>query len=389
MRIAFNMVSLHTGGGNRIAKNLLLSLENHPEHDYLIIIPADKGFDYILERSHIPFTVIRKPHRKTSFLSRLWFDNILLPRYIRSFKANVLISLTNISTFFPPVPHLLLFHHPHFVYPESAYYRMIGKAEKFRKILEKICFRMTLRGSAMTVVQTPVSKDRLIKYHARYIKPEAVHVIPHSAIPITPEPARSFPYPYEKDTLYLFSPTRYYPHKNLELLEKIAHNLFKINVSKVKFLITLDPSHDVRGARFLKKISQAPVSEYFDNLGFVPTECLEDIYHHSQAVIVQSILESQSFSYLEALHFHKPILTTDMDFAHVVCGSAARYFSPDKPEDWANFIAELKKNPQKLEEMKQASAARAVKYLVTSEQVCQAYLKLAEKISLPSIKTKT
>ncbi|BFN36779.1 hypothetical protein FMIA91_06580 [Fidelibacter multiformis] len=383
MRIAFNMVSLHTGGGNRIAKNLLLSLENHPEHEYLMIIPVDKGFDYILERSRLPLTVIRKPHRKTSFLSRLWFDNVQIPQYIRSFKADVLISLTNISTFFPPVPHILLFHHPHFVYPESLYYRMIGKVEKFRKKMEKICFRLTLRGSTITVVQTPVSKERLITYYAPDIKPEAIRVVPHSAIPITPEPARSFNYSYDKNIFYLFSPTRYYPHKNLELLEKIAQQLIKMNVSGIKFLITLDPTHDIRGARFLKKISRPPVSDYFDNLGFIPTECLEDIYRHSQAVIVQSLLESQSFSYLEALHFHKPILTTDMDFAHVVCGSAARYFPPEQPEAWAESIAELKKDPLKLEKMKKDSATRAEEYLVSSEQVCQAYLKLAEEIRLP------
>ncbi|KUK53369.1 MAG: Uncharacterized protein XD77_1044 [Marinimicrobia bacterium 46_47] len=384
MRIAFNMVSLHTGGGNRIAKNLLLSLENHPEHEYLIIIPVDKGFDYILEKSRLPFTVIRKPHRKTSFLSRLWFDNVQLPRYIRTFNADVLISLTNISTFFPPIPHILLFHHPHFVYPESAYYRIIGKSEKFRKNLEKICFRMTLRGSTITVVQTPVSKERLIKYYAPYIKPEAVRVIPHSAIPITPEPARSFTYSYDKNTFYLFSPTRYYPHKNLELLEKIAQKLIDMNISGIKFLITLEAAHDIRGARFLKRISRPPISEYFDNLGFIPTECLEDIYRHSQAVIVQSLLESQSFSYLEALYFHKPILTTDMDFAHVVCGPAAQYFSPEDSEAWAEGIAELKKNPLKLKEMKRVSAARAEEYLVTSEEVCQAYLQLAEEVRLLS-----
>jgi glycosyltransferase involved in cell wall biosynthesis len=383
MRIAFNMVSLHTGGGNRIAKNLLLSLENHPEHEYLIIIPVDKGFDYILEKSRLSFTVIRKPHRKTSFLGRLWFDNVQIPRYIRSFKADVLISLTNISTFFPPVPHILLFHHPHFVYPESLYYRMIGKVERFRKIMEKICFRLTLRGSTITVVQTPVSKERLITHYASDIKPEAVRVIPHSAIPITPEPVHSFTYSYDKNTFYIFSPTRYYPHKNLELLEKIAQKLIKMNISDIKFLMTLDPEHDKRSALFLNKISRPPLSKYFDNLGFIPTECLEDIYHHSQAVIVPSLLESQSFSYLEALHFHKPILTTDMDFAHVVCGLAAWYFSPEEAEAWAEGIAELKKNPLKREEMKKASAARAKEYLVSSEEVCQAYLKLAEEIRIP------
>ncbi len=380
MRIAFNMVSLHTGGGNRIAKNLLLSLQDYPDHDYLVIIPEDKGFDYIIDRSKIPFTVIRKPHRKTSFLSRLWFDNITLPRHVKKFKADILISLTNISTFFPPVPHILLFHHPHFIYPESAYYQMISPTERFRKMMEKVCFRLTLRGTAVTVVQTPVSRDRLLRFYRWWISHEKVTVIPHSAIPVTPEPSRSFPYDYQNNVLYLFSPTRYYPHKNLELLGAIAEKLHEKGVGGIKFLITLDPSHDIRGARFLKSISRQPLSDYFDNLGFVPTECLEDIYRQIQVVIVQSILESQSFSYLEALHFHKPVLTTDMDFAHVVCGSAARYFSPEKPEDWADYITTIKNNPEILKEMEQASAARASEYLVSSDEVCKHYLTLAHNI---------
>jgi hypothetical protein len=381
MRIVFNMVNLHTGGGNRIAKNLLWSLDNHPEHEYLTIIPDDKGFDYILNRKTVPCTVIRKPHRKTSFLSRLWFDNITLPRHVKNFKGDILISLTNISTFFPAVPHILLFHHPHFVYPESTYYRIIGPLERFRKMLEKVCFRLTLKGTAVTVVQTPVSGDRLLRFYHRWISPEKVTVIPHAAIPITPEPSRSFPYDYQNDVLYIFSPTRYYPHKNLELLGAIAEKLHEKGIGGIKFLITLNPSHDIRGARFLKTISRPPLSDYFDNLGFVPTECLEDIYRHSHVVIVQSILESQSFSYLEALHFHKPIMTTDMDFAHVVCGTAARYLSPEKPEAWAAFMAELKEKPHLLKDMEQASSARANEYLVSSDQVCQDYLQLAEDIN--------
>lgn len=380
MRIAFNMVSLHTGGGNRIAKNLLLSLEKHPEHKYLIFIPEKTGFEYILEWSKIPFTVYLKPHRKTSFWGRLWFDNVTIPKKVRQFKADILISLTNIGTFFPPVPHIVLFHHPHFVYPESAYYNMIGMGERIRKELEKICFRLTLKGSTITVVQTPVSGDRLLKYFKRFITKDKIRVIPHSAIPITPEQAKKFDYLYDPNVLYLFSPTRYYPHKNLELLGKIAESLYKRDIHGVKFLITLEPSHDSRGEQFLKKISTSPLNRYFDNLGFVETECLEDIYRHIDIVIVQSILESQSFSYLEALHFNKPILTNDMDFAHIVCGNGARYFSPDTPDEWAEFIGMVKKDKTYLENMASSSARRAESYLVSSDEVCKAYLDMAEEV---------
>jgi len=380
MRIAFNMVSLHTGGGNRIAKNLLLSLEKHPEHKYLIFIPEKTGFEYILERSKIPFTVYLKPHRKTSFWGRLWFDNVTIPKKVRQFKADILISLTNIGTFFPPVPHIVLFHHPHFVYPESSYYNMIGSGEKIRKELEKICFRLTLNGSSIAVVQTPVSGERLLKYYPHSITHDKIRVIPHSAIPITPEPAKKFDYQYDPQTLYIFSPTRYYPHKNIELLGKIADELYKRDIKGVKFLITLDPLHDSRGEQFLKHILSSSVSIYFDNLGFIETECLEDIYKHTHIVIVQSILESQSFSYLEALYFHKPIMTTDMDFAHVVCGDGARYFSPDNPGEWADFIGILKNQPPLLKEMETSASQRAKSYLVSSDDVCQAYLDLAEEV---------
>ncbi len=379
MRIAINMVSLHTGGGNRIAKNLLLSLEKHPEHDYLIFIPKQTGFEYILERSDIHYTVYFKAHRKTSFWGRLWFDNVTIPRKIAQFKADILISLTNISTFFPKIPHIVLFHHPHFVYPESPYYHMIGLGERIRKELEKICFRFTLKGSAATVVQTPVSGERLLKYYSRFITRDRIHIIPHSAIPITPEPAKKFDYSYDRDTLYIFSPTRYYPHKNLELLGRIAEELHKRDITGIKFLITLEPSHDSRCERFLKAISTTPINQYFDNLGFIETECLENIYKHIDIVIVQSLLESQSFSYLEALYFQKPIITTDMDFAHIVCGKAARYFSPEHPGEWADFLIQIKNNPAMLETMSKESHTRAKSYLISSDDVCQAYLDLAQK----------
>ena len=65
-------------------------------------------------------------------------------------------------------------------------------------------------------------------------------------------------------------------------------------------------------------------------------------YEHTDALLLPTLLESYSGTYNEAMRFHRPVLTSDLDFAHAVCGDAAVYFDPWNPADIASAIVRLK-----------------------------------------------
>jgi ubiquinone/menaquinone biosynthesis C-methylase UbiE len=73
-------------------------------------------------------------------------------------------------------------------------------------------------------------------------------------------------------------------------------------------------------------LDQEKLEGKIENIGPVPSEMLPQVYHRSDALIFPTLLESFSRTYLEALYFGLPILTSDRDFAHHLCRDAAIYF---------------------------------------------------------------
>jgi glycosyltransferase involved in cell wall biosynthesis len=57
------------------------------------------------------------------------------------------------------------------------------------------------------------------------------------------------------------------------------------------------------------------------------------LYASVDALLLPTLLESFSQTYIEAMHFGKPIFTSDRDFAHDVCGDVAFFFDPHDPGD--------------------------------------------------------
>lgn len=58
------------------------------------------------------------------------------------------------------------------------------------------------------------------------------------------------------------------------------------------------------------------------------SHCVQGVEICGDALLMPSLLESFSGTYLEAMHFGLPILTSDLDFAREVCHDAALYFDP-------------------------------------------------------------
>ena len=81
------------------------------------------------------------------------------------------------------------------------------------------------------------------------------------------------------------------------------------------------------------------------NLGTVKLTELPALYESCDAVVMPSLLECYSISYLEGMHFGLPIIASDRDFARASCGDGALYFDPLDARDLAAKIAMLRHHP--------------------------------------------
>jgi glycosyltransferase involved in cell wall biosynthesis len=98
-------------------------------------------------------------------------------------------------------------------------------------------------------------------------------------------------------------------------------------------------------------------------------------------MFLPTLLECFSASYAEAMKLQKPIITSDMGFAHTVCKDAALYANPMDENNIAAKIIELstsyelqenlvKKGVERLQ-MFGTSQDRARRYI----QICQSLVK--------------
>ena len=61
-------------------------------------------------------------------------------------------------------------------------------------------------------------------------------------------------------------------------------------------------------------------------------EQIPSLYAAADLLLLPTLLESFSGTYIEAMHHGVPICTSDRDFARVVCGDDAVYFDPTSAE---------------------------------------------------------
>ena len=100
-------------------------------------------------------------------------------------------------------------------------------------------------------------------------------------------------------------------------------------------------------------------------------------------------MESFSGTYLEAMHFGLPILTSDLDFAQYVCGNAAIYFDPWSGSDIAEKIVMLKNNENLRTDLIEKGKGRLRSFFVSWEEITKSVIKELENIAIqhnPSLK---
>jgi len=347
MRIAILAHGLHVSGGISVGKNIVATLPKiAPQHEYLITIPPGLGYETHDGKKNVSVIEIES----MSLYKRIYFDLLVLPKLAKEFNPDVIVGLGNMGLFKPPYKQAFLFHRTQLVYSRNHYRRRLyGYWIRFRRMLLKKGIRKCLRHTQVVFCQTPIAKERFSKtfnFPSNQIKimPNAI-----SEFIEVPEVEIVKPNIYEHDAYFnLFFLTSYYPHKNLEILIKI----FKKHREKlhgIRCIITISgEQYHKKAQNFLNDVEKNDLQEYILNAGPLEQKELAGYFYHSDALFFPTLLESFSATYLEAMHFGVPILTSDLDFARNICDDAAVYFDPWDPGDIVEKILLVKNSPPQL-----------------------------------------
>lgn len=337
MRIAILAHGLRAAGGLSVATNLIAALgRQRNAHRFLIVVPSEKAYQQLAYPAGASVMSVRM---RLGWFGRVCFDSIVLPGKVRAFRPDVLFCMGNFGLTRPPCPQAILFHKPQMVYQRDLWDRE-NLSGRIRNALIKTQIKRSLSGTQLVMCQTEVIARRFREVFGYTgdirIRPNAVSQVlkeselgANNAIPAILSGL--------ENKALLFSLTRYYPHKNLEAIVE-CFTRYPDEMSGVVCLITISASDHPRAAMLLRTIKNRGLEQRIINIGPIRQEALPAYYRQARALLLPTLIESFSATYIEAMAYGCPIVTSNLDFAREICADAALYFDPNDPASMKNAI---------------------------------------------------
>ena len=320
MRILLDFGAIKTGGGAQLAVNFLEYLEQLAPggHDFALLIP-EVGPLAALERRREYLRVVVSPR---SYRERLQLENGSLQRFITECGIDAIFTFFGAGLPHPPrVKSVVSVAYPVICYPESPYWLNAGIKERLQvRALNWMRVRR-LRQASSIIAETDIMKERVsrvLRFPAQRIRviPPVVSAHVRHLERTDQAPARRFAFVSSNET-----------HKNLWRLHEIARGavargfrdfIFRLTVTREAYLQRLVGSrHEVQ-----------LIDRHFDFIGPISPREIMRVYENADCVVSLSDLESFSNNYMEAWKVGLPLIVSDRDFAHAICGASALYVDP-------------------------------------------------------------
>ena len=377
MKIAVNVVALRTAGGRSVALNFLRAVQNQGS-DYNLEVFATANCGYEEFESDPLFKMHYIPQRLNNILLRPYLDHFWLRKKIERTNPDVVFSMGNLAT--PGLANqVVLFHWAYATYPDCEVWDRMSWKDSYVRKAKIRTFKNRLKYATIVAPQTETSAKRLKQY---YPDIKRIEVVPN---PVT-LPGYSQTLTISSDQVGLVHSakrkkllclSRYYPHKNLEILLDLGE---RIKAQKRPYVIitTISESQHPDAAAFIDSIYQRNLGNIILNLGPIPMDEVPGMYQTTDGLLLPTLLESFSGTYVDAMYHGKPVFTSDRDFAHEVCRDAAFYFDPLSADDMLRTIDEAFNNERSLEEKLDRGRER-VKEFPDWNEVAGMYLSLLKQ----------
>jgi len=364
IRIAIVAHNLRSAGGISVSTNIITSLLRlHPEWGYLVLAPDLPEFHAIAPTQ---LTTVEY-FRHSSYLQRIIFDEAHLPRRLRAYRPDLILSLGNIPVRGVKARQAVLLHNANLFYPEVRIPNQPIAIQLAYKATE-IQLRRGLDDVDVFLCQTETMRQRFLKRNpgarATLIMPNAIS----GSVP-TAESAGTTKLPLQPNRSFrLLVLSRYYAHKNIEAIVE-CFDKHRRELQDVGVIITVAIDQHRNVASLLADIRHKGLEDAIINVGPLTQAELPAYYKSVDAVLLPTLLESLSGTYIEAMTFKKPIITSDMDFARETCGDAAIYFDPRSPDAMAESILRLKTDRELRDSLVAAGIRQRLGLLRTWDQV--------------------
>jgi len=336
-KILVNGISAKSAGGRSILTNFLAILNARGSvHQFSVIVP-----DAVSYCGHAGSNVQLLPMHWLSKQALLPAVNVLmLPLLIRRGGYDLVLNFADI-----PIPtetrQVFLFDWAYAAYPESVAWQRAGWVDNIKRRFKLRIFRRYLCFVDVMIAQGPAIRDRLQQLYSV----DQLRLIPNVVAldNLSADSSHDFTLGSGFKLLCL---NQYYSHKNLEILIDVAE-LIRDSSMNLKIVLTIEASQGNGARRLIKEITERNLGGVIVNIGSVPMSSVPSLYRQTDALLLPTLLESFSGTYVEAMFHGKPIFTSEYEFAFDVCQDAAFYFNPLDAHDIFRAITLAIRNPEK------------------------------------------
>lgn len=373
MHIVINTACQRFGGAVQVALSFIEECRAFPHHDFHVWVGP--GLQGILREGEFP-----PNFHFTHFnfgavgISKLIPIQDKLSAAERRASADVIITTTGPSYFRSRAPQILGFNLPLYIYPESPHLKRLSWRRRMKFRAKKAIQTYFLkRDAAAFFVQTGDANSRV----RSLMGTDEVYTVSntcHSGFTRPLQGPAQLP-PRRPAEWRLLTVSAYYPHKDLEIIPRVADELRARGRTNVQFVVTLKP-------RDWERLPEPADRGSVINVGPVPPQDCPALYGECDALFLPTLAECFSASYPEAMAMGKPIVTTSLGFARSICRDAALYFAPSDPKAAADAIEELISD-RTLQVQLVEAGRRQLATFDTAQERARKYLELCERYGRP------
>lgn len=310
MIFLINCSNLKVSGGLQVAKSICEQLNQYQKHHFIVVLSTYINDEYIIACENVEVFKYNIPHNVKSVLIG---RDAFLDGLVKEKNVDAVLTVFGPSLWRPRVPHLCGFARAQLLKEVNPNYHPTLK----EIIIYKIWAWGFRKSSKVFYTENPYISNLL----PGLIKGCKVYTVTnyYNQIYDTPELWKRTKILPAFDGITCLSISGHMIHKNFEILPGVVDYLEdNYPAFRFRFVLTFDesemhiPEHQRKHYLFIGKVD-------IDECPY--------LYEQSDIMFMPSLMECFTATYPEAMRMGKPIVTTDLDFAHSLCGSAACYYS--------------------------------------------------------------
>lgn len=363
--VIFNAVSAKSGGAATYLCNLAQEVGGW-RHRCVFYVPPQLakvlqgvGDDVEIIETDIGF--------KSSWRRFLW-DQIVLRRSVKGWKADLLFSTSDFGMFFPPCKQILMIRNPLFF--SDLYVTQVLPRKSWRFRLEFCVRQLLIALSARFSAIVLTASHSMLQDVKRHIAiPDDKGTVNPFGVPLGRFVQRANGnHQQGRDNragkFRLLYVSEYSDYKNLTTLLKAVIRLSQQGMPEVSLITTADPEQfpdvEIISRAADRALARDPRGmPHFRFVGRVPYQTITRLYQESDVFVFPSLAESFGHPLVEAMATGLPIIASDIPIHREMCGEAAVYFQPLDEIDLAAKTRMLRDDPELRARLGRAGRCRA------------------------------